>query len=147
MTESPAAQQTLPEPEILSQVPELTVSCEEDVFSVTSGNYAWSAPGENGEMSAVIACGEHPLDRFHQKDFRVVAGQSAVLSFPAVPDEISVRCWPSSALGNTTQLERMLTVENLTFSLEDGDWVYEITAVWERDTWNGQASYYLYLSK
>lgn len=135
-----------PEP-VLSDAPDMNVTWEGGMLTIQSGNYSWTAPGENGEMTGLVACGAHPLDGFREQEFHVVTGDTITLSFPVEPDELLIRRWPGSDMGNVDAKGETITPEGLTFPLEAGEWVYEITALWDRDTWSGEASYYLYLSR
>lgn len=135
--------------EPLSGPPELFVSCGDcDChMAVLSGNYWWEGPAVNGQTGAVIACGSHPLDGTHTKDFTTVTGDWLTLAFPVWPDEITVRRWPGTEIGNTDHWGEEMTLDGKYLAVEDGDWVYQIDATWNRDTWKGSAEYHLYISK
>ena len=138
---------TVIEEEPLSVAPELTVKCGEELLQVQSGNCSWEGPAANGKTMAFIACGAHPLDNISGQTFHKVHADTLELSFPAKPDRVTVRRWPGSDLGDTDAPAQSAELEDLTFSLEQGNWVYEITATWERDTWGGTASYHLYIER
>lgn len=135
--------------EPLSEPPELFVRCGDcDChMAVLSGNYWWEGPAVNGQTGAVIACGSHPLDGTHTKDFTTVTGDWLTLAFPVWPDEITVRRWPGTEIGNTDHWGEEMTLDGKYLAVEDGDWVYQIDATWNRDTWKGSAEYHLYISK
>lgn len=131
----------------LSQVPDMRVSCGSDEFTVTSENYCWNAPGPDGAMSSVIANGHHPLERYQTKEFRVVADDRITLSFPVEPDSVTVLRWAKDAGVKEKDRGETVTLDGLSFAMEEGSWIYQITVTWDRDTWSGNAEYELYLSR
>lgn len=141
--------ETAPEREtecVPSRVPDMTVSDRNDSFVVGSGNYSWTGPGVNGEMCAVVACGSHPLDDLHDREFRHVTGKTLTLSFQFPPDSITVYRWEESDLGNMDAQGELVMPEDMQFPLETGNWVYQIIATWNGDGWGGRAEYHLYVT-
>lgn len=146
--ETTVPETTLPEAAAeLSQVPDMRVYCGSDEFSVTSENYSWTSPGPDGEMSAVIACGHHPLERYLTKEFRGVTAGLITLDFPVKPDSVTVLRWAKDAGVKEKDRGEAVVLDGLSFTLEEGSWIYQITAVWEGDTWSGNAEYQLYLTR
>jgi len=131
----------------LKSAPEMTADCGGEVITVRSGNCSWEGPGINGERMAFVACGAHPLDNIDSRAFQQVQGASVILSFPVMPDGVEVLRWRGSELGNPDAPAEPVELENWVIPMESGDWVYEVTARWDRDTWGGEASYHLYLTK
>ena len=131
----------------LTQVPYMVVTCGSDVFDVASENYSWTTPGPDGTVSAVFANGHHPLERYQTKEFRVVFDSLITLSFPVEPDSITVLRWAKDASVKEMERGEEVAPDGLTFTLEEGSWIYQITAVWEGDTWSGNAEYQLYLTR
>lgn len=131
----------------LTQVPDMRVSCGDDAFSVTSENYSWTAPGPDGTMSSVIACGHHPLERYQTREFRVVTDAMITLSFPVEPDSVTVLRWAKDAGVKAIDRGETVTLDGLSFAMEEGSWIYQITVTWDRDTWSGNAEYELNLSR
>lgn len=142
-----SVQETIQEESELQSPPDLTVTAGMDSFVITSGNCSWVARGQAGEMGAFVACGAHPLDDIRDHEFRVIDRNSAELSFPATPNVMVVRRWPASDLGNPDAEGETVSLDNFTLAIEAGQWVYEIKATWDRDTWGGEASYHLYVSR
>ncbi len=136
---------TIPEP-ALSSAPELEVLYGEDMTTVGPGNCSWRGPAVNGQTMEYIACGAHPLDNTHEREFSHVHGERVTLSFPVTPDSVTVFRWNASDMGNVEAPGEQVVLEDMSFIPEPGEWVYEITARWEREAWGGEAGYALYLT-
>ena len=95
----------------------------------------------------MVACGSHPLDGFRKPEFTGVRGDWLTLSFPVEPDSIEIVRWSGEDVGNVDARGQKIEPEGICFPLEEGDWVYQIVASWNRDGWKGQAEYHLYLSR
>ena len=133
--------------EPLSEPPALSVHFGDEILVSLSGNYYWEGPTANGQTTIVIACGSHPLDGIHSKEFTTVTGQWLKLTFPVWPDEITVLRWPGGDIGNADATGQEVMLEGKRLAIEEGDWVYQIDATWIRDDWGGSAEYHLYLSR
>lgn len=129
--------------------PVLKVVCGGDSLEAGGGNYRWKVDLGNGLTSDTIACGLHPLD-FREAPSLTTAADTAKLSFAGSPDRVRVVCWPDSEWGNTgaASQECLVARSSLTLdyelSLEQGGWIYELTAEWDG---YGAASYVFYLIK
>lgn len=146
--QDPTGEAVMPiEEVVLTDVPEMDVTCGDVQFQAKTGNYSWEAPGSDGQTRAVIACGSHPLDGFRKTEFTQVNGDLVKVSFPVQPDEITVIRWRESDVGNVDKRGERIEMNNMSFSIEEGCWVYSINAKWERDTWGGSAEYHLYLKR
>ena len=143
----PVGAEVMPIEETLSEPPELSVIWDGGSAVFQSGNYSWEGPGINGQIQAVVACGSHPLDGFRKPEFTGVWGDWLTLSFPVAPDSIEIVRWPGEDVGNMDARGQKIEPEGICLPLEEGDWVYQIVASWNRDGWKGQAEYHLYLSR
>lgn len=144
----PDGEAELPEAEEpLSGPPELKVIWDGGELAARTGNYSWEVPAENGQNMAVIACGTHPLDNIDNREFTQVKGEWLELSFPVEPGSITIRRWPGEDMGNTEAQGTRKELDGGYLAMEEGEWVYQIVAKWDRDTWNGEAQYHLYLKR
>lgn len=146
---SPSApeSQTQPGEIVLEGAPDMTVTWPGGSITVRSGNYSWTSLCPNGEMNSVVACGKHLLDSLDKEEFHAVTGKKLTLSFPVEPDELVVTRWSGSDTANIDAIGEQISLSDLVLSVEPGRWVYEITAVWNRESWSGSASYHLYISR
>ena len=133
--------------EPLSGPPELKVIWDGGEQAARTGNYSWEGPAVNGQNMAVIACGAHPLDNIDNREFTQVKGEWLELFFPVEPDSITIRRWPGEDMGNTEAQGTRKELDGGYLAMEEGEWVYQIVAKWDRGTWNGEAQYHLYLKR
>ena len=143
----PVGAEAMPIEEPLSGPPEVNAYWEEGTLAAQSGNYSWEGPEINGQIQGVVACGAHPLDGFRKSEFTAVSGDWLTLSFPVEPDSIEIVRWPGEDVGNVDARGQKIEPEGICLPLEEGDWVYQIVASWNRDGWKGRAEYHLYLSR
>lgn len=143
----PVGAEVMPIEETLSEPPELRVIWDNGSMAVKSGNYSWEGPADNGQTQGVIACGSHPLDGFRKSDFVGVWGDWLALSFPVEPDSLEIIRWPGDAAGNVDSHGQNVEPEGIYLPLEEGEWVYQIVASWNREGWKGQAEYHLYICR
>ena len=84
----------------------------------------------------------------------------AYLEWEVMPDDISVRCWSAAHWGKSESQSEEIPVSILMFDseppttslatikLKDGDYIYEVSAKWNRfETWGGSAHYSFYTVK
>ena len=136
--------EVLPEQE-LEGPPELTVRIGDEEITLEMSSCAWEGPEVDGKKTGFVACGARPMTPVNPGKYVDVEGETIVLSFPVMPDEVTVRRWNYSDVGSMNAPGKQLDLKELSFSAEPGEWIYEITAKWDRDTWGGEASYDLYL--
>lgn len=150
---------TLPlEYETLTKPPALTVSMPECTDSVIAscGNYHWSHALPDGTAADLVACGAHPLD-WQEHPILYTAFPVKGLSSPKdggridsmvpevhldfggfSPDTLSAIRWPASYVGdaqNHSEDYEAVTAKAdggiiFLLPLEDGDYIYEISATW-----------------
>ena len=143
----PAGEEGNSAEEPLPQPPELNVLWDEGSMIAKSGNYSWEGPAVNGKAQCVVACGAHPLDGVPMPEFTSVSGEWLILSFPVEPDEITIQCWPREDIGRTRAWGTAVEFDGTYLPMEEGDWVFQVVAKWNREDWKGEAEYHLYLSR
>lgn len=136
--------EVLPEPE-LDRPPELTVVCGDEEMTVEMSSCSWEGPVVDGKNTGFIACGAPAMTPVNPEKYVDVGEEQVVLSFPVMPDEVCVRRWNYSDPASMNGAGQQMNLEDLSFTAEPGEWIYEITAKWDRDTWGGEATYNLYL--
>lgn len=124
-------------------------------FEIRSGNYSWNYQ-DGEEMCSSIACGSHPLDevlvvRDTTLTLSGYQNQDAITytySCQVLPDELIIRKWNSSDIGNADAQEVSVTaLENPSAYVElEPGYVYEFTLEWkeenlEKNGFYGIASY------
>ena len=142
----------------LTDPPELTVSTLYHADSITAacGNFQWKEKMPDGTVREMVACGASPLDEGWERPLLYTAfgpgtlpplqeGQflSSImpvyyLDFGAVPPTtITARRWSVAAIGqgagfdDAEEVSVETTDEGLAlFPLGDGEFVYEVDAVW-----------------
>lgn len=112
----------------LSQPPVLTVGG----LTISSGNYTWTTQQDDGTARTVTACGAHPLEDIENLPILNADGPCVTLDWAEALESVTVRCWP---VGQDQEQEAAL--DGHTLSLQPGDWVYEVNAIFSQ----GEASY------
>lgn len=102
----------------------LTISWGEECITVTSGNFTVEQQNSDGSTEVTTACGPHPMAA--KLEPILVAAEEVTLSWPEMPDAVSVLCWAEESAE-----PRELAPENGTMILKGRDSVYEITATWK----------------
>lgn len=136
-----------------------SLSSASNEFRVSSSNYTWSYL-ERKEMVNLIACGSHPLDEMREKDeklnipeYNKIDGAPYLISSIINPDEMVVKEWEHSQIGNMEAEVLSTTTYEDTFLVElVPDRVYEIIATWdeeklEENGFYGEASYVVITEK
>lgn len=142
--------------DILTEPPMMQVVYEDKTVEVASANWQWSFANESGEMTSKNASGAHPLESSYDDSGAYIYVEQnkelhpAELLFSVMPDSIEVtNYWPSSKMwfleGNETGLQYSVSVEfadiNRIALRDDDSYVYEIKAVWDREEYQGEATY------
>ena len=68
------------------------------------------------------------------------------LAFEEAPDSFTVRCWPKGDFGNTDAVSEVPQIWNNIVKLNGGGWIYEVTATWNKESYNGTATYIFYMA-
>lgn len=162
-----------PNPDVLlSEPPKGTLLTSGGEEPLVLGGYSWTHRMENGTAETVIAdqASRPPEPQFF-KPVRIgrqfaetvyaidgvtgkceptdIVGYMVKLGWEAVPDRISYTCWPAEIWQNgDTAEETVFSILDNTFYAKSGEYIYEITAMWE-DTgidYYGTARYYVYIA-
>lgn len=133
---------------ILTEAPLLTVSAGDAALEVSYGTSSWSYDLGNGQATGYEACGIHPLDgQEHWKNLGVTS-TTATLNFGAIPpDSITVQCWRTEYWGNYDAPAEKIALQNSTFQLKDGSYVYEVCAKWSSAEAYGGNAYYTFVAE
>lgn len=140
---------------ILKSAPAMEVLYNDQKISVSSGSYSWYMPDENGQIQGQEADGIHPLEQSYEKTTISLSPDieihSIELLFPVMPDEIKVLgYWSADNIGKSweewdKQTPYQVTVDfkdmNWMAARDDGDFVYEIMASWDKEEFQGTAYY------
>ncbi len=138
-----------PEPD-LSEPPELSISYNTSMAAVTAlltgpVNYTWEAPDplENGESTAVAACGPHITQCKELADMTLEGRTEVQFTGSPLPEQIKVVRWPSSVYMAEDDIGEGEVVdvtkdENGRFVITvEAGYIYGAIAEWEM----GQADY------
>lgn len=139
-TENKAKEIILQPLEILEAPPELTLHCGNSTAGVRPSSYEWNHSISDCDCSGAIACGPHPLQF---EDYPTLQPENGriVLDFASPAESWSVTCWSAKYHGNTDAptMEVALTEEG--FALNEGDYIYLVTATWNTPLYSGKAEY------
>ena len=96
------------------------------------GTYSWNYILEDGKMACVNADASHPLVMKEDLNLITSGDRIVVLEFEDWPDYYTVRCWPGGE-ENTSAAGEAVTTWSNSVELKAGDYVYEVTAIWDDD--------------
>lgn len=123
----------------------LTIANGSQGVAALRGTCSWWYLNKDGTGSGLEADGVHPLDLKDSLDILVMDGTTAELLFGAEePDKVSVRGWDAAKWDSweADSQSEQIPVDGLSFELKNGDWIYEVSASWDRfSTWGGTAHY------
>lgn len=134
-----------------------SISSENDVngnrITLSSGSGTWEVRKDGERTEAAVYCGVHPLDMdFERATIQLDPEQSIhelKLDFGVKPDfwEV-VSVWEAENIGSTDTYENGMTYDSTIDFKDDsymaawaGDYIYEIKAVWDRETYGGEVYY------
>lgn len=122
-------------------------------ITLSSGNGSWEIR-ENGEMgTASVYCGVHPLDMNYESATIVLDPEQELheleLNFGVRPDSWEVvSVWKAEDVGNSDAYGEGMKYDSTVDFKDDshmaawgGNYIYEIMAVWDRETYGGEAYY------
>ena len=153
------SQVTVTEGLTLKEAPNLMVFSAGQSIAASRGTTSWMYKQPDGTAVAVCGDSSHPLTRIDSMavlDLHPLYTQlNAHIQFQAYqdgnalslvnPDKMTVRCWPEtqwhSSDPESEDVSTMVNSGNLFLTLKDGNYVYEVTATWERDSYEGTATY------
>lgn len=123
----------------------LTIANGSQHVAALRGTCSWWYLNKDGTGAGLEADGVHPLDLKDSLDILVMDGTTAELLFGAEePDKVSVRGWDAAKWDSweADSQSEQIPVDGLSFELKNGDWIYEVSASWDRfSTWGGTAHY------
>lgn len=121
--------------------PELNVQYVGGTVAADKFTYSWENYEKwNDSRTAVNACGVGPLDYEELVSFETDRNIVA-LQFEEEPDSFTVTCYPLSDRGTYGLNGEKLDVSGTEFILKDGEYIYDISARWERENYSGNANY------
>lgn len=148
---------------VLDSPPTLSVLYDETVTEALKGVYSWTWQNADGTSTSLLADSLHPLQaqEFMTPLYLLAdthpdpASLNAYLQFEAIPDQIRVCRWSGDDWGRTDAESELVEVSDdagdpsaaplFKISLEDGQYIYEVTAVWDQmEAYSGTASYSFY---
>lgn len=122
-------------------------------ITLSFGNGSWETR-EDGDMGvAAVYCGAHPLDMNYESVTIQLDPEQSLhvleLNFEVKPDSWEVvSVWRAEDAGDTDAYENGMTYDSTVDFKDDsymaawaGDYIYEIKAVWDRETYGGEAYY------
>ena len=129
-------------PMVLEEPPRLDVVSDNTCVETMRGGYSWTIYHDDGTAEATIADSAHPLDCQNLLTCLETTELTARLEFQVPPTEIEdVRCWSDTDFGNPSAESEAVEWNSQTISLLPGGHVYEVTARWEGENYEGEASY------
>lgn len=122
-------------------------------ITLSFGNGNWEVRKDGDMTEAAIYCGAHPLDMDYEEATILLDPEQSLhvleLEFGVKPDfwEV-VSMWNAEDAGNTDAYDNGMRYD-VTVDFKDdnymaawgGDYIYEIRAVWDRETYGGEAYY------
>ena len=142
----------------VKNAPNLVMISNGQSLIASMGTTSWMYKQADGTMVAVCGDSSHPLARldtmpvldlplnftqlntniqFHAQDGNTVSLVNL--------DDLTVRCWPEDQWHSSDPKEEyistMVNSGNLFLTLKDGNYVYEVTATWDRTNYEGTATY------
>lgn len=129
--------------EIPTSPPSLTLTIDGTAHEIQSGSFEWSTTpnGKNGQ--SIFADSDHPL----RGTYTIIEtdANKAEAAFAFDPVDYEIACWPESASindnGETDPPPVLLIPHQDSFPLQDGCWIYQLTAEWQEKNYTGTARY------
>ena len=133
---------------ILKGPPVLTVICGDEQVSALRGTTDWSYQEGKEEPVSYHFTSAHmsalidqmtPLPLTDEQDL------TAYLKWQVMPDQVRVFCWPVKDVPVTTGFAEGKGADETdyyTIHLQDGSYLYEVTASWSRSELYGGSAYY-----
>lgn len=146
----------------LREPPALSVVCGQGKTAAWRGGISWYGGG-----AYMTTAAHHPLDSKAYMTPLVLAAEAisdelltGSLQWEVMPDTVSVRCWSGEFWGQHDAPHEEVPVitadaaipaevgRNYAIQLKDGEYIYEVEAVWNRtEAYGGNASYAFYTVK
>lgn len=124
--------------------PKMQLRNSEGSYDIQMGSYHWDYLAGEDTRSSVIADANHPLCCFGEP-FTLTDGKVELL-FEEQPDDITVDCWPESALEDENAENILLNMDGNSLQLLPGGYIYHVHAKWEegKRDYFGSADYSFY---
>lgn len=153
---------------LFKEAPALTVIYGDETLTALKGTNSWRYSNGDGTQTCIEADSMHPLQsKEYMPSLNLlpsirssVEPLRAYLEWEVMPDDISVRCRSAAHWGKSESQSEEIPVSILMFDsepptaslatikLKDGDYVYEVSAKWNRfENWGGSAHYSFYTVK
>lgn len=150
--------------EFPSEPPQMEVIFGEKTICAMRGSYSWRVDGDDGKSQYTIADGIHPLTaKEHMPCLSLNPSNSndsytAQLVFKVAPKKVTAETWPIKAFRNQSITSEKASVDTIeidyadgrnacdyTLQLKNGEYIYHVTAEWERrGEFGGSAEYCFY---
>lgn len=129
--------------EIPASPPPLTLTIDGTTHEIQSGSFEWSTTpnGKNGQTT--FADSDHPL----RGTYTIIEtdANKAEAAFTFHPTDYEIACWPENArindIGESDPPPVLLIPHQDSFPLQDGCWIYQLTAEWQEKNYHGEARY------
>lgn len=135
----------------VTSVPDLKVLINKDEITLQPEDYKWTAYDKNSKRSGSVASDvAHPLEMTNLTPYEIDDDTLKFYSDP-VPNSFTVRCWPESAMGDSSVPAQEAKTASGKFDLMPGGWIYHISGVWEGGKegkpgyYSGTAEYVIYI--
>lgn len=140
------------------QAPSLIVTGNNHSITASQGTTSWTYKQPDGTVVAICGDSSHPLTRIDSMPVLELTPRytqlNANIQFHAIegthlslinPDKLTVRCWVEdqwySSDPKSEDVSSLINSGNLFLTLKDGNYVYEVTATWKQDNYEGTATY------
>lgn len=153
---------------VFKEPPALTVIYGDETLTALKGTSSWRYSNGDGTQTGIEFDSMYPLQaKEHMTPLNLLPSVRssteplrAYLEWSVMPDDISVRCWSTAHWGKTESQSEEIPVSIVmldsdppaaslaSVKLKDGDYIYEISAKWNRfENWGGTAHYSFYTVK
>lgn len=132
---------------ILSEPPNLTIVSGSTQTVASKCSFEWDYAINETESSSTSACGANILDnKEYLNSFTPEPDSlSVTLDFEVPPDSVTALCWSTDDWGKTETEGQPISIEDLTMTLKDGAYIYQIEAEWNRPgAYEGEVEYGFY---
>lgn len=126
----------------LEEPPALRVTCGDSSAAAWRGTCSWQWGDRGMEADSL-----HPLEakEFMEPLVVIPGDRVAELNFNLAPDEVTIRCWSDRHWNDPAAEGEELPVEDLSFAMKDGSYIYMVTAEWTTtEDCGGSACYAFY---
>jgi len=131
------------------------------------GSYSWRVDGTDGKSQYTVADGIYPLDaKEYMPCITLPCAVSsndvytAELIFDVSPKKVTAQCWPTDAFEDRRIDAESVTVDTIEIDYADGrnacdyilqlkneNYIYHVTAEWERDGYYGGSAEYCFYTQ